>query len=76
MKCAVCEVELLAWERPQTMTLGGTQYRVTALCDRCARLNTTRGGSPESLERLVKGKLDEEEVARVRAATLLPWESE
>lgn len=78
MKCVNCGVEVLPWERPQPMVFGGTTYRVPALCDRCARGNTTRPGSPEALERLVnpKHELDPDEVVKIRGRTLLPWESE
>ncbi len=36
---------------------------------------TWKGGSQESLDRLVAGQVDEAEAARVRARTLLPWET-
>jgi hypothetical protein len=74
MKCAVCKVDLLSWELPQRMKIGNTSYPVPGLCDRCARANTGRGGSRESLQRLVDGTLDEAEVARVKAATPMEWD--
>ena len=76
MDCIVCGVKVLPWERPQPMTFGGRRYSVPALCDRCQRANQYRPGSPEALDRLVTGEIDPEERARVRAASLLPWESE
>jgi hypothetical protein len=75
MKCVLCEVDLLPLELPQRVSLGGELYPVPALCDRCARANQTRPGSPEALQRLVTGEIDPDEAARVKVATLLPWET-
>jgi hypothetical protein len=75
MNCVVCKVNVMTWERPQRMRIGTGSYAVPPLCDRCARENQYRPGSPEALERLVRGGIDEEELARVRAATPTEWDT-
>jgi hypothetical protein len=45
MVCANCQTELKPWERPNPITVkdgkGTVRLTVAALCDACARANTT-----------------------------------
>ena len=69
MKCARCEVELLSYERAQEVHWGGLTVRPPSFCTECLRANLWPGGSRSSLDRLVRGELDVDEVARVVEAT-------
>lgn len=67
MKCAGCETELQRREHAQPMTVFGVRCWPKSFCDACCRAGLTKPGNAAALERLVRGKVDPDELARVVA---------
>lgn len=69
MTCAACDRALLKREHAQPMQVGWFKVWPKSLCDECARTHQWAPGRAEALLRLVEGRTDPDELARVVAKT-------
>ncbi len=69
MNCAGCDRTLLRREHAQPMQVMGIRTWPKSFCDTCCRANPWPTGNPAALERLITGKTDYHELARITQAT-------
>ncbi len=72
MTCPGCDKRLKPHELANPMLVLGQWRRPASFCDACCRSHTPMSGTPEALERLVRGDVNPLEVDRIRENLGLP----